>query len=176
MDFRNERIFNDKHNSLGEIASKDVGIIAYFSVSGPSHSRRHVVQELINKEFPWGYFDGAAGGDPVRCGGGVVLFFNDHNFLHIKAGFDRGTNNFVELMALRLLLRKAWEWGVCSLQIFGDSKIILEWEKGTHRCNILRLRSLLDEVLLLKSLFDFISFSHVYRERNSLVDKLSKGS
>jgi hypothetical protein len=33
---------------------------------------------------------------------------------------------------------------------------------------------LLDEVFLLKQHFDFISFTHVYRERNSIADKLSK--
>ena len=33
---------------------------------------------------------------------------------------------------------------------------------------------LLDEVLLLKHHFDFISFTHVYRERNSIADRLSK--
>lgn len=33
---------------------------------------------------------------------------------------------------------------------------------------------LLDEVMLIKSQFDYISFSHVYRERNTLADRLSK--
>ena len=45
---------------------------------------------------------------------------------------------------------------------------------GTHRCNILRLTPLLDEVMLLKLHFDNISFSHVYREINTLEDRLSK--
>ena len=77
-------------------------------------------------------------------------------------------------MALQLLLMKAWEWGVQSLQIFGDSKIILEWAKGNQRCNILRLRPLLEQVIQLKSLFDLISFTHVYKERNSSANRLSK--
>lgn len=133
-----------------------------------------MVPEQINREVPWGFFDGASGGNTARCGGGVVIFFNDHNSLHIKSGFNSGTNNFAELMALCLLLTKAWEWGIQSLQVFGDSKIILEWEKGTQNCNILRLRPLLDEVIHLKSLFELISFVHVYRERNTVADRLSK--
>ena len=61
----------------------------------------------------------------------MVIFFNDQNSLHINVGFGSGSNNFAELMALCLLLTKAWEWGIQSMQIFGDSKPILEWAKGT---------------------------------------------
>ena len=124
--------------------------------------------------MPWGLFDGAAGGDPIRCVGGAALYFNAQNYLLFKARFGEGSNNFVELNALRLLLTKALEWGVQSIQIFGDFEIIINWENGIKRCHILRLMPLLDEVLLLKLHFDYISFTHVYRERSSLVDRLSK--
>ena len=77
-------------------------------------------------------------------------------------------------MALRLLMIKALEWGVSSLQVFGDSKIILEWAKGNMNCNILRLRTLLEEVKYLSSLFYLITFVHVYRERNQVASGLSK--
>lgn len=123
---------------------------------------------------PWSFFDGASNGDMARCGGGVVLFFNEQNSIQFQGGFDLGSNNFAELMALCLLLTKAWEWGVHILQVFEDSKIILEWEKGTQNYNILRLRPSLEEVKHLSSLFDLISFVHVYRERNIVADKLSK--
>ena len=171
---RNEVIFNNRPCTPVEIAIKVVGIIAFFSYLVYVPRRRVMAEELINKAIPLGYFDGAFGGVPVRCGGGGLLFLNEHNFLHIKARSGGGTNNFAELMALRKLMTKAWEWGVDSLQIFGDYKIIIDWENGNHRCNILCLRPLLDEMLLLKSQFDFISFSHVYRERNSFADRLSK--
>lgn len=107
-------------------------------------------------------------------GGGVVLFFNDKNSIQFQGGFGGGTNNYAELMALRMLLTKAWEWGVSTLQVFKDSKIILEWGKGTMNCNILRLRPLLEEVKHLSSLFELITFVHVYRERNQVADRLSK--
>lgn len=76
-------------------------------------------------------------GDPVRSGRGVTIFFNEQNFMHIKVWFGMGTNHFVELMACRLLLTKACEWGARSIQIYGDSKIILDWADEIHRCNIL---------------------------------------
>ena len=100
-------IFNDRHSSPMEIATKDADIITFFMNFAPSLIRRPVVQEVINREIPWGYFDGATRGDPVRCGGGVVFFLNEKNYLHIQAGFGVGTNHFAELLALRLLLTKA---------------------------------------------------------------------
>lgn len=60
------------------------------------------------------------------------------------------------------------------LQIFWDSKIIINWENGFQHCDIIRPFPLLEEVLTLKQHFDFISLTHVYRERNLVDDKLSK--
>lgn len=68
---------------------------------------------------------------------------------------------------------KALEWEDRLIQIFGDSKLTIGWTMGSHICNILRFSPLLDEILLIKCHFDFISFTHVYRERNSTADKLS---
>lgn len=116
----------------------------------------------------------AAGGDPVCCGGGALLHLDAHNYIHIKVGFGSGTNNYAELSALRLLMIKALEWGTHSIQIFGDSKLIINWAMGTHHCTILRLIPLLDEIFLIKRHCDFISFTHVYREKNSIADQLSK--
>ena len=124
--------------------------------------------------MPWGYFDGAARGALDRCGGGSMLHFDLQNYLYFKAGFGEGTNNFAELSALIFLMSKNLEWGVQMLQIFGDSKIIINWANGFQRCHFIRLVPLLDEVLLLKQHFDFISFTYVYRERNTIANRLSK--
>ena len=130
--------------------------------------------EIIYEYLPWGFFDGAVGGDPVCCEGGDILHLDAQNYVHIKVGFGQGTNNFIELSSLRLLMIKALEWGARSIQIFRDSKISINWAMGTNICNILRLTPLLDEILLTKCHFDFISFTHIYRERNSIANKLSK--
>jgi len=63
---------------------------------------------------------------------------------------------------------------VNQLQIFGDSKIIINWANSFQHCHIVRLLPLLEEVLNLKHHFDFISLTHVYRESNFLADRLSK--
>ena len=171
---KNELIFKDKGSSPVEIALKAVGLIVFYTDSDPPPRMRSVTSKIINEELPWGFFDGVVGGDSVCCRGGLVLHLDAQKYVHIKAGFGQGTNNFAELSTLKLLMIKALEWGAHSIQIFGDSKLTINWAMGSHRCNILRLTPLLDEILFIKCHFDFISFTHVYRERNSTADKLSK--
>ena len=77
-------------------------------------------------------------------------------------------------MALKLLLLFAIEKGCRALQVFGDSLVIINWANGIHRFQISRLLPFLDDVTRIKRLFDNIFVSHIYRERNQLVDKLSK--
>ena len=153
-------IFKSKSNSLGDIASKAAGNIAFFFDLDPHVRSRIVVPKIIDRSVPWGFFEGAC----------MEIRFDVVGV----ASFRLGSNNFVELMALRLLLTKAWEWGVHTLQVFGESKNILEWAKGTQNYHILHLRLLLEGVKHLRSLFDLISFVHVYRERNTMADRLSK--
>ena len=61
----------------------------------------------IDKTYPWGYFDGSAAGEPKVCGPGGVLYFSDVHYFTFKAGLGTGTNNSVELCALKLLLSLA---------------------------------------------------------------------
>lgn len=89
-------------------------------------------------------------------------------------GLGAGTNSYAELCALRLLLLKPIVEGCSALQIFGDSMIVINWATGILRCRNIRLLPILEEILLLKQHFDFISITHVYRERNRLANKLSK--
>lgn len=104
----------------------------------------------------------------------MAIFFNDQNFITFKEAMGEGTNNFAKFIVLSSLLSKAIERGCRSLQIFGDSMMVINWENGTQRCHIMRLLPFMEEIFLFKQHFDFLSITHVYRERNWLVDALSK--
>ena len=67
------------------------------------------MEEVIDKSYPWGYFDGLASGDPKLCGAGGVLFISDDDYFTFKAGLGFGTNNFVELIGLKLFLTLSLE-------------------------------------------------------------------
>ena len=122
---KNDAIFKDIIKIPTEIAIKVVGIVDHFVESNTNMKYRNIMQESTNLEVSWGYFDGAAGRNPSLCGGGAVLFFNLQNYINFKEALGLGTNNFVELSALILLMTKALEWSVTNMQIFGDSKIII---------------------------------------------------
>jgi ribonuclease HI len=95
--------------------------------------------------------------------------------LKFKASLGRGTNNFAELMALKLTLVLVAEKGVTKIQIFEDSLVVINWSPGG--VNILEkklLRPIFEEVQNLKAVFNCASFHHVYIERNELADGLSK--
>ena len=65
---------------------------------------RRIVNEQIDKDSPWGYFDGSAARDPQICGAGGILYLSEEHSFAFSAGLGLGTNNFVELLALKLLI------------------------------------------------------------------------
>ena len=72
------------------------------------------------------------------------------------------------------MLRIALEKNVRNLQIFGDSKLTIDWENGQLQINAPQLQHLLRAIRSQNENFESISFQHIYRELNVDADKLSK--
>lgn len=89
-------------------------------------------------------------------------------------GLGWGTNNYANLNSLRHLLLFSLEKHYTSIQIFGDSQLIINWINGSYHCYVHTLRDLLDETIGLKSKFESFVCCHIYRERNEVPDFLSK--
>jgi len=92
---------------------------------------------------------------------------------------DRGEYHpMIIAIKIGILFHKYWlqvlEKGCSTLQVFGDSLLIINWEKQEQCCLTTRLRPFLAEVLRTISTFDNISLLHIYRKTNALVDQLSK--
>ena len=62
-----------------------------------------VVEEVIDRSFPWGYFVGEAMGDQRTCGVGGCIFISEDYWYRFKVGLGEGTNNFAKLCAIKLL-------------------------------------------------------------------------
>ena len=135
---------------------------------------RTIFVEVIDKTFAWGFFYGSAAGDPKICGVGGMLFLSDVHFFSFKAGLGVGTNNFVELCVLKLLLLLARRNYVDKIQVFGDSQLVINWASGKYRLMNLELSMILQEVNRITDGFDYVSFQHIYRERNSSAYALAK--
>jgi len=171
---RNRYIFDDKWTEPEMVAAHCLGTLQHFPQSTKAKPKRNLGQLVVDKSIPWAFFDGAAQGNPQSCGGGGIIFWNDHRFLVSRAGLGEGTNNYAELMALKLILLLAVEKHIKRINIMGDSRIIISWANKSAACHIMRLRPILDEILLLVSRFDNITFTHIYREQNTQADLLSK--
>jgi len=64
-----------------------------------------------------------------HVGGGVVLHLAGNHCFHIKMGMGRVTNNYAELLVLKLLLLFSKEKKIYHIQNFGDSMNVINWER-----------------------------------------------
>ena len=81
-----------------------------------------------------------------------------------------GTNNFAEFGSLKLLLLLARRNYVDKIQIFGDSQLVINQPSRKYRLLNIELAMILQDVNRFTDCFDYVSFKHIYRERNSSAD------
>lgn len=86
----------------------------------------------------------------------------------------RGSNNKVELTTLRTLLFIAQDKGTKKPQVFGDSKLAIDWACSRVNITTVSLIPLLNDLKHHMSLFEWLSFQHIYKELNTVANKLSK--
>ena len=108
------------------------------------------------------------------CGAGGLIYITDQHFFSYKAGLGSGSNNFTELLGLKLLLSLSLDKNLKKLQIFGDSQLVINWATGKYCIQNVQLAQILMEIHRLVDMFDSVSFMHIYRERNSYADILAK--
>jgi ribonuclease H / adenosylcobalamin/alpha-ribazole phosphatase len=83
------------------------------------------------------------------------------------------TNNEAEYHALIEGLKAVSEWKPDRLEVYLDSKLVVEQVKGTYRVKEPRLQPLHREAKELLAGFGEVSISHVERERNKGADALA---
>ena len=114
--------------------------------------------------FPFGFFDGAAANN---IGGvGFCLYLNESHSFEFPMGAGTCTNTRAELIALWALLHITQLMGIPLLNIFGDSDVIINWEKGKDALNPPDLSHWCTDTRSLISCFHRLAFSHTYREHN----------
>jgi len=169
---RNQAIFKDVTCSPVVTGTMSVGLYNSFPDRIRAGRVRRIAALDIDRSLPWAFFDGAAQNN--LCGGGAVLFLSDSHYFAMSLGLGGGTNNFAELMSLKLLLMFALEKGCTSLNIFGDSLNVIHWINHTQECRNLRLDHIIYSIRQLLLHFDYFSCRHIYRENNQEADKASK--
>jgi ribonuclease HI len=83
------------------------------------------------------------------------------------------TNNEAEYLALIDGLKAVSEWKPDRLEVFLDSKLVVEQVNGAYRVRKNELMQLYDEAKTLLGGFDDVEVTHVARERNKGADALA---
>jgi hypothetical protein len=124
---RNLKLFEGKETLPLKCVIQSLNILNAYPWVEEKQKRHELKEEVINKAIPWAYFDGASQGSPPKGGVGGILYLSSNHCISFKAGIGQESNNYYELMALKLILQLAQEHGVSQIQIFGDSLLVIKW-------------------------------------------------
>ena len=103
---------------------------------------------------------------------GAILFLTENHSFELMTGLGEGSNNFAELLSLKLLLIFAVDKGCRSLKVYGDLLNVINWIKRIQHCRDLRLENILLSILAVIDSYDSFTCEHVYRE-NNLQEKIA---
>lgn len=130
-------------------------------------------------------FDGASEPNPGPSGSAYVIFGpmyeeeESGNFVRdvVVEGYmyiEHATNNQAEYTALILGLQKALELGIQTIEVEGDSNLVVNQVSGNWKVKDLKLSILCDKAKGLYSKFPKKSIKHIPRNENADADMLSK--
>ena len=125
---RNRSIFNNAWIPPDITISLLMNKIKEHNLNTVISKKRITRVPVINNETPWAYFDGASQGEPLLGGAGAVIYFFSKRKMMVKYATSQATNNMAELAALWATLKVAHNNQIQDIQIFGDSKVVVDWE------------------------------------------------
>ena len=121
------------------------------------------------------YFDGASRSNPGPASYGGVFYENGVERYTYKEYIGSTTNNVAEYKGLLNGLLFAQEKNITHLEVYGDSKLVIEQVTGNWQIRSPLLKPIHREIsaLLATKPFDTITFQHVYRKNNKRADELA---
>jgi ribonuclease HI len=119
------------------------------------------------------YFDGAARGNPGPAAIGWVIVTDDGIVAEGGERIGETTNNRAEYEALIRGLEVAREYGFQTVELRGDSELIVRQVRGEYDVNEPALRERRVRVRELLRAFDEWAIEHVPREANERADELA---
>jgi ribonuclease HI len=117
--------------------------------------------------------DGGARGNPGPAAVGVVVRNGDGEVVEERAErIGKATNNVAEYRALLLGLELAAAHGATSVELIGDSELVVRQVEGRYKVKDATLRGLHAEVKRALEGFEGWTIRHVRRESNAEADRL----
>ncbi|MGX9792288.1 bifunctional RNase H/acid phosphatase [Mycobacterium sp. MMS18-G62] len=119
--------------------------------------------------------DGGSRGNPGPAGYGSVVWSADRGTVlaESKQAIGRATNNVAEYRGLVAGLEEAVKLGASDVEVFMDSKLVVEQMSGRWKVKHPDLTPLHQQATALSTRFDRISYSWIPRARNSHADRLA---
>ncbi len=119
------------------------------------------------------FCDGASRSNPGEAAIGVSIE-NDGKEIHtISKAIGVASNNEAEYLALESALEYCINNDFLNLEIFLDSKLVVEQVNGNFKVKSNNLKPLRDKILEHIENLEFVSIKHVYRENNKRADELA---
>lgn len=116
------------------------------------------------------YFDGGSRGNPGIAAGAAVLQLAEGES-HIVSDFMKyATNNEAEYTGLVIGLEKAQKLGIKTLEVRGDSQLIINQVNGRWKVKSENLQGLYNQARRLMMQFNKINISWIPRKDNHLAD------
>ena len=120
------------------------------------------------------FTDGGSRGNPGPSGAGGIIRHPDGTVVaKISQFLGHQTNNYAEYKALYLTLCEAIKLNIVDVDVYLDSKLIVEQLNGRWKVKTLGIIPLYTETKNLIANFKSITFSHVYRKYNKEADALA---
>ena len=122
------------------------------------------------------FTDGASRGNPGHASYGFTISEEDGKLI-----FEEGryigveTNNVAEYTAVL----EAFKWikenikESVAIKLFADSKLVAEQLSGKWRIKNANLRLIFEKIKTLELSFESVTYTHVYREKNTIADSLA---
>ena len=169
---RNRLCFDDQEPILNRLLYIIYDDVMTFKPP-PIHKHRiRNIGKSPTSVYPMIFFYGAAAN--MLGGAGIYIWLNEQHMLAFKLGCGSCTNTRAELLALWASLWVPKDIGLPYLHIFGDSSVIINWEKKESTLDMVNLEAWCFNTRILMSSFMWVDLSHVYREHNRRADILSK--
>ena len=84
----------------------------------------------MDKSASLEYFNGASQISPSLCRTEGIRYLSETHFIKPRACLGTGSNNFAEMIALKLIFKIAGEQNVTNLQVMGHSIVVINLIKG----------------------------------------------
>jgi ribonuclease HI len=119
------------------------------------------------------FADGGSRGNPGPSAAGAVLFDTKRKKIaEIKKFLGHATSNQAEYSAALLGIKKAQMLGATEIEIFLDSKLVVEQLAGNWKIKDLHLKKIAEKIQTQLAQFENWKIKHVPRTQNREADRL----